>query len=1213
MKRWCFRWCLSVWVTFIGGGMAMAAAPADVKDTALFQINPVQHKIIAPKQDLAKYLTVNYLSLTTDQPIYWPNEEVFAKAMLPTRPNTKVRLKLQKKDSTSRDLGVFTLDPAGLAVEKILSGKEKKLEPGEYRLELKAEDGTLETFATFTVVEGALGALSFAHEFKQVTEAGELRKAKGAWFLGNAAGAGKRWGNGLNVKNEVRVMNQPYQGRAQIKSRCYLAGCNGVEAGPAQEVTIENGLLEAVLDVSSHSGPFEIEVITPQGSLRYLFGKSGHVERQNIPLGAGFSRRFFATLAPYEGTAPVYGRDIYIFEEKSQKQNEPWEWTTPVADQTEAITLKVREPLRHARLFVLPVKGQAEPREIPVPDELEPGRTLTVKISAPYSLIAIGGFAKKDGAFKEGWGIAYVESDLELKVSLPKSGAPLKPVTISLHTQERGTGKPVSVYGVLEVFDNRVASKSGREPLISAVGDSFRALSDYLSSWRDWTGIQAEEAQDAEMAVMPSQAPAAPMGKRAMFMGAVSKARKAPAQMAATSEPSETAVSPEAAEQELIREGERKVVYCAVVRTDSQGQAEISATLPPQTGRCSVRFTAVRNYDCLDQLESVDVGKKTFIESAILPLLLPGSEIQARAQVNNGESGLVIVKAYGAGLKKPVTFKIKPGLEDVTIPLQGGQPGVLHLEVRGTDNRLLDQREIQLRDLSAYPLTFSDLSLSDGQPMAVPSGRRIELYATPGQALSGLVANIQTTMHSWFGHSEALSARAAIDAVLLRAMAEKLLAEEGLRDALAADLVKTVKDLDEAFYDPATRLFRPYPGVPANPVWSAWVLRNFATARDNLSGSAALSGELGPTLKLLQSRVKELTAELGRQGFSLDERIQQNASGQDVIPVEIDGQVVYRALTDRAVVDWFVKRMVPALDLPGQPSPRELNAKFVQAYDTYRFLRAFERTGSLYYLLLNAKALYAQNDPHFTQVFNQIAKGLISTQDPGLIQGPALLGGVYSAPQTLVRFLELMVQMAADHKLSSSPEIKIKAGHGRTETLTLAGEAKVIEPQDAPVEIQAPAYVALRQDQQREILFSDYQQASGHFFTAAWSNTQWTMGQQGELVVKLNPDQDPTEYYALIALPSVLSLRQTEDLLSDYKGQLLYGQKAAGSEKIQLVAVPFRGSRTLRLFVEASQAGRSPGYVLVRHVSNPALITTLQLESVTVGDTPPPAGTLISR
>ena len=54
-------------------------------------------------------------------------------------------------------------------------------------------------------MQGALGALSFAHEWKKLTKPEELERLAAGWFLGNAGGAGKRWGNGLSFKNELRV------------------------------------------------------------------------------------------------------------------------------------------------------------------------------------------------------------------------------------------------------------------------------------------------------------------------------------------------------------------------------------------------------------------------------------------------------------------------------------------------------------------------------------------------------------------------------------------------------------------------------------------------------------------------------------------------------------------------------------------------------------------------------------------------------------------------------------------------------------------------------------------------------------------------------------------------------------------------------------------------------------------------------------------------
>ena len=266
---------------------------SDIRESGLFKIDKTKKEIISSSEKVKNYLKLHFISVTTDQPVYWPDEEVFLKVLMPLHPDERITLTLMKKDAAPEKPQKYALNEGGIFVHKIMSGKDKKLQPGEYRVEVKNEKGSLFSAASFTVVEGALGALSFAYEFKKVTKPKELEKVKGGWFLGNAGGIGKRWGNGLNVKNEVRVLNKPYNGKATILSRCYLSGCNGCEAGPAIQTEIKNGLLEAVLEVGGHSGPFEIEVMTKEGSLRYLFEKSGHVERQNIRISNKLSKMFY--------------------------------------------------------------------------------------------------------------------------------------------------------------------------------------------------------------------------------------------------------------------------------------------------------------------------------------------------------------------------------------------------------------------------------------------------------------------------------------------------------------------------------------------------------------------------------------------------------------------------------------------------------------------------------------------------------------------------------------------------------------------------------------------------------------------------------------------------------------------------------------------------------------------------------------------------------
>jgi hypothetical protein len=77
-------------------------------------------------------------------------------------------------------------------------------------------------------------------------------------------------------------------------------------------------------------------------------------------------------------------------------------------------------------------------------------------------------------------------------------------------------------------------------------------------------------------------------------------------------------------------------------------------------------------------------------------------------------------------------------------------------------------------------------------------------------------------------------------------------------------------------------------------------------------------------------------------------------------------------------------------------------------------------------------------------------------------------------------------------------------------------------------------------------------------------------------------------------------VKQTVDILSDYRGQLIYGQQGMGSQQIQMLAVPFRGSRNLDLLLEGAYAGISPGMVMVRHIENSTLVATVPTPSVRV-------------
>lgn len=1169
------------------------------KETAIFNINPSKNEIISLKKDIKEYLKLKFVSVTTDQPIYWLSEEVFLKVLMPANPNKEIEIFLQKKDATPKNIGRFKLNESGILVKSIMSGKSKKLEPGEYRVDVKTIDNKLTSYTTFSVVEGSLGALSFAYEFEQITTPKQLEKVKGAWFLGNASGIGKRWGNGLNVKNEIRYLNQPYTGNAIIKSRCYLPGCNGVEAGPPQNKFIKDGSLEVVLDVSSHSGPFEIEVITDKGSIKKLFAQSGHVERETIIVSKNMSNVFHATLAPYENTTPVYGRNIYISKE-SENKDDVFEIKSVIADPNNEIEIKIKKDIKNPKLFVLyPMKNKEfKTEEVELNSNIEKDKILKIKCFSPYSFIGIGGFVNKD--FKEGWALIFTQSPMDIEIKSSDMGIPLKNFDIEIKTINKETKKGISVYGILEVFDNRVQSKSCKEPLVSAIGDSVREFSNYLTSWQDMTGITSGDEYSKEETCVPSNGISkdkkvypAPMYKTKMLKTAAKPRNggdKSPLHEDTSKEPEE--------EQETIREGEKKVVFCDVVKTDNNGIAKVNITLPPQTGRCKIRFVAIENYDYLEKIKDIDIKKGSYLELNIPNLIIPDAQVLGKISVINTTKDKLKLNITGAGVLKEINFDIKPSeteLQTVDIDFQviGKNYGKMKLQLINSSGKVLDKREVEIKNISTYPINFSDIKISDGNPITIQKGRKIAIYSNPAKLLQGITMNIVTTMYSWFGHSEAISSSAVIRSILLRAIQDNIINDEGLRDTLKSDLVKSVKDLYEAFYDKDKNLFRPYPDIETNELWSLWTVKNLSKMIHYLNNSDVLKDEFSETIKLASLMVENVYTELKKNNPRIDEKaLYDFEKNVDLIPVEINGKVIYQAQTDPAVINWFINKMLPVLDISSVKDIKNINKNFIKAYDTYRFLRSFERTGAIYYLLENAKGLYKSGDKNFTQVFNTISRGVILTQEPGIIQGPAMLGGVYSSPLTIMSFLDLLLEMSEDKKFLVK-EVEID---GKKEVLS--DSPMILESKDK-MTIKSNEYTVIRIDDQKDINMYEYIKDKT-FFNIKTEKQNLKVGEETEIIIELDKDKDPTEYYALIAIPSVLSVKQTEDLLSDYKGQLIYGQRASGGVKIQLLTVPFRGSRNIVLRTDANYKGVSEGFVMVKHINNPDIIVTSKIKQVTV-------------
>ncbi|HNY13563.1 MAG TPA: hypothetical protein PKK26_18410, partial [Candidatus Wallbacteria bacterium] len=712
-----------------------------------------------------------------------------------------------------------------------------------------------------------------------------------------------RWGNNLFVKNQLRQFNEPFSGMAAVKTRCYLPGCNGCEAGPAQNIGVKNGSLETGLDIGGHSGPFEIEVTTAKGSIRHMFQKSGHVERQSTKLTHNMTNDFFATLAPYEGTTQVYGRDVFIEKDRNRNENNALELISPAGDEANKIEILAKKTVKNARAVVFYFSDDCElkTREIALSKKIKKGEKIEVECLPPYSFIAVGGWNADNSRFFESWAIVFARSRMSVEINAPEDGGPLSSIEIELACTDMRSGNGIPCHGIIEVFDNRVESKSPKEQLVSAIGDSYRSLSGYTSNWRDLTGYGGADISNNlnmgqndtavsrsghgpfsdvpkshwayksleelvrkklpndpnfkrykngqmmtryEIALVISRltdkkfsgAGLAKLNKLAMefsdelgllgvklngitggvtisrndvdaakadmaalkkgglgkfklsvedrtrfenknaknFKGASRTPNKFRANMKAniddnvtsflsypdsnaqgTTAPNNPIAGNEPAAEtndrnmylgyidvknfggnnlveniksgrttltlgkgfvdakeadgasdvknkeksagseyhetireslkldklpELIRESKKKVVFCCAVTTDKNGRARFGVQLPPQTGRCKIRFVALDRYDYLEKSKDIDVKKADCVETSVPALLIPGARVTASVHIPALSGEKIRLKISGACLEKEVSAEITEGKKDFEFELVGKNYGTLRVE-----------------------------------------------------------------------------------------------------------------------------------------------------------------------------------------------------------------------------------------------------------------------------------------------------------------------------------------------------------------------------------------------------------------------------------------------------------------------------------------------------------------------------------------------------
>jgi len=1193
---------------------AMSSA-SDARDTRLFKIDK-SLQVVGPAGHVPPVLAVQLVSVTTDQPQVWPDEVVRLRVAMPGRGGQALAIRWHKRDATAREVPGVVLDADGLAVLELADGKKERLELGEYRVEVQSADGKAKGAATFAVVEGALGALSLAHAFERVTSPAQLDAVKAGWYLGNAGGAGSRWGNGLSFKNELRVDNAPYDGPVDLVPRCMLSGCNGVVAGPRQTLQVNRGQLAGTLEISGHSGPFQIELITPHGSLRHQFEGSGHVEREMIPISKGVRYLHRVGLAPYSGTVQVPGRNLFV-DRQGDQAADAFEVASPIVPAGK-LEVKARVALTKVALMVWEPQGDGSFKAVvrPAPAEVKAGEVVSVAVGAvPMALVAIGGVAKgASGAeFREGYVMALPAGGIHATVRPPVQAAPNATAQVEIDARD-AAGQPLAVAGILEAWDIRVAARDPASPLASAIGDSVRTAGRHLDSWVDPVELERQRKEEERLRKEEEKRDREERRKEAMAERKV-YARKAAgrfdedglsvsgsgaggggvaygygaasmgAKKAVMAAPSVRVGGPGRRDHdhgdddggEEVRKGEVKIAFVGVVRTGADGRARVAVPTPPQTGRLAFRFTPVRGLDWATAEAQCDLVRQASVEVRAPRTLVAGGTLDLHVTTDNRLSTPLLLRVSGAGFDRPVERPVGSGRHShlLSWPAQDGELVAALVDDSG---RVHDKRALPIHDVGRQKVTWSRLATGGSKAIVARAGDTIAVYSGPGGLLNGIVSNMVTTMESWFPHAEALSAQVAVRATLLAAIQRGLIGDDGHGRTLHGGLEQAILKLQRECYDAASRQIRPYPGMAPSPRWSAWVAANLHVARRALKFAPPVRQRMGAAAQALDQLAKDLGDGMVARGERTEPQgFSAARDGEEVVEIEVEGAPRFEVVTDDAVQQFVVDKLAPALDDCGDDCADDAKA-LGKALDRFRLQRAFARVGRLQWLVGQARAALAagpKGQAAFETLFGVVARGFVLSQEPGMIQGPALLGGVYSQPMALPRFLELLLAMGA--RPSATGAVSATVG-GQTvrwafgETKKVSGATELRLPVGAIARIDRAGTVDLRAGAEKP------------FARAAFDKVDLPVGGQGVLTVELAADRDPLEYYAFIAVPTTVAIRQTEDALSDYKGQLIYGQQSMGASKMQVIAVPFRGLRTMRIWIEGFLPGQAPGLVAVRHV-----------------------------
>jgi hypothetical protein len=645
-----------------------------------------------PDQPQLAHPSLDLLTVVADRKIYKPGDVASLFVVAPDAAGRDAALEIQLAGQKVYEAQV-ALSQDGLALHHYADLKE-----GEYTAVVTLANNVRAT-CTFSAAEFTLSPLI------AVLEKHKYENRRLAFTL------------------KLLLLSAPYSGEVEFGLQCQVCGERVVAT---QKVQAKNGTANGEFDLSSHGGPFHVQVTTPDGNTALVaFPGTGASEREHLrinPLGQTAE----AGLLPWEDAQPVRG--FYV---GSGEVN----MTPLMLESVHVARAKLKAAADIAPAQVVTFNPRTRTNQSIDYVNIGRGETVEFDVDAPYTVFTVGAFTK-NGPF-EGWGIVIRPVAFEATLTAPATARPGQAIDVQIDLSSLDASRStLPAFCWLLAYDARLEHESPVPRLAKCIYESVRAATNQLAVG------QAPDGHDQRWA--PPRPPTAVLGRIAA--GATPLAAAAPMPMEISARrarradvdmlqtfASRSLSAPAAADVEapVMIVAPTRMEFPELVYNElfyMEGQAARTVKLGDQIGTWRVRAYVFQGADYRELTADVQADKPLYAELDLPAIASPGDDISAAVNyATRRPAELVIATAWdetrarvsGSGMQR--------------FAIQG--PGRVEVRLEGEDGSDWTVRDVA--PPGVQKVTASRLLILDKGQTA--RGEKVVIYASMGQVLKDTI------------------------------------------------------------------------------------------------------------------------------------------------------------------------------------------------------------------------------------------------------------------------------------------------------------------------------------------------------------------------------------------------------------------------------------------------------------------------------------------